>query len=229
MYRDSHPFWFPSRSLFFLFLKLFFQAASFHGDRSTNKQCQSPSFLKDVQRQSFLGVRFARAFSGRRTWEIRAFTKDGPSELPTSDILASSGAPALGVRLPCWEFRGPSGSSSRVHGSLNSARIFIVGSPCSFLGLLSVGIFLASARLRSRSDVPKTHAPGARHLLRNRPQARRVKRVSGIFISKENQHRIHYRSTVVCVLPYQLPSNAFHTEIPLPPSHHERHPKQECG
>ena len=103
----------------------------------------------------------------------------------------------MGVRLPSWEFRGPSGSSSRVHGSLNSARIFIVGSPCSFLGLLSVGIFLASARLRSRSDVPKTHAPGARHLLRNRPQARRVKRVSGIFISKENQHRIHYRSTVV--------------------------------
>ena len=123
----------------------------------------------------------------------------------------------MGVRLPCWEFRGPSGSSSRVHGSLNSARIFIVGSPCSFLGLLSVGIFLASARLRSRSDVPKTHAPGARHLLRNRPQARRVKRVSGIFISKENQHRIHYRSTVVCVLPYQLPYiHCLPYRIPLP-------------
>ena len=29
MYRDSHPFWFPSRSLFFLFLKLFFRLPLF--------------------------------------------------------------------------------------------------------------------------------------------------------------------------------------------------------
>ena len=104
MYRDSHPFWFPSRSLFFLFLKLFFQAASFDGDRSTNKQCQSPSFLKDVQRQSFLGVRFARAFSGRRTWEIRAFRNMG---LANSQLLTS-----LRVRgRPLWEFACLVGSS----------------------------------------------------------------------------------------------------------------------
>ena len=134
---------------------------------------------------------------------VYGFYERWPSELPTSGILASSGAPALGVRLPCWEFRGPSGSSSRVHGSLNSARIFIVGSPCSFLGLLSVGIFLASARLRSRSDVPKTHAPGARHLLRNRPQARRVKRVSGIFISKRKpaSHTLQINRSLCASIP----------------------------
>ena len=197
--------------------------------RSIDEQVPVSLFSQRCTATVLFGSSFRAGVFGETNLGDQGFYERWPSELPTSDILASSGAPALGVRLPCWEFRGPSGSSSRVHGSLNSARIFIVGSPCSFLGLLSVGIFLASARLRSRSDVPKTHAPGARHLLRNRPQARRVKRVSGIFISKENQHRIHYRSTVVCVLPYQLPSNAFHTEIPLPPSHHERHPKQECG
>ena len=88
---------------FSVFEPFFFQAASFHGDRSTNK-CQSPSFLKDVQRQSFLVVRFARAFSGRRTWEIRAFKKDG---LANSQLLTS-----LRVRgRPLWEFACLVGSS----------------------------------------------------------------------------------------------------------------------
>ena len=44
--------------------------------RSIDEQVPVSLFLKDVQRQSFLVVRFARAFSGRRTWEIRAFRKD---------------------------------------------------------------------------------------------------------------------------------------------------------
>ena len=158
MYRDSHPFWFPSRSLFFLFLNLFFSRLPLFMeiDEIDRRTSASIPFSQRCIATVLFGSSFRAGVFGETNLGDQGFYERWPSELPTSDILASSGAPALGVRLPCWEFRGPSGSSSRVHGSLNSARIFIVGSPCSFLGLLSVGIFLASARLRSRSDVPKT-------------------------------------------------------------------------
>ena len=72
--------------------------------RSIDEQVPVSLFLKDVQRQSFLVVRFARAFSGRRTWEIRAFRKDG---LANSQLLTS-----LRVRgRPLWEFACLVGSS----------------------------------------------------------------------------------------------------------------------
>ena len=60
------------------------------------------------------GSSFRAGVFGETNLGDQGFYEHGPSELPTSNILASSGAPALGVRLHCLEFSGHSGSSSRV-------------------------------------------------------------------------------------------------------------------
>ena len=72
MYRDSHPFWFPSRSLFFLFLNLFFRLPLFMEiDRRTSA---SIPFSQRCTATVLFGISFRASVFGETNLRDQSFS-----------------------------------------------------------------------------------------------------------------------------------------------------------